>query len=46
MGMWSSSALGHINVHADIPLNLAFDFDWRIFFYSLAPPCWPGVWWE
>ena len=36
LGMWASSALGHINPHADLPVNLSFDFDWRIFFYSFA----------
>jgi predicted permease len=34
LGMWASNALSHLNVHAPIPINLAFSFDWRIFFYS------------
>jgi putative ABC transport system permease protein len=36
LGMWSSSALSHINPHADLPVNLVFAFDWRIFLYSFA----------
>jgi predicted permease len=36
LGVWASSALGNINPHADLPLNLEFSFDWRIFFYSFA----------
>jgi len=34
LGMWASAALGHINPHADIPIALSFEFDWRIFLYS------------
>jgi predicted permease len=34
LGMWASAALSHINPHADIPLALSFEFDWRIFLYS------------
>jgi predicted permease len=36
LGMWASTALSHINFHADVPVTLAFDFDWRIFLYSFA----------
>ena len=36
LGIWSSSALGHIDPHADLPVRLAFDFDWRIFLYSFS----------
>ncbi|MGA2051149.1 MAG: ABC transporter permease, partial [Terracidiphilus sp.] len=36
LGMWASAALGHLNVHADIPIALSFGFDWRIFVYSFA----------
>jgi predicted permease len=43
LGMWASSALGHLNVHADIPLNLTFEFDWRIFSYSFAAAMIAGV---
>lgn len=35
LGMWASNALSHLNVHAPIPVTLAFAFDWRIFLYSL-----------
>jgi predicted permease len=34
LGMWGSSALSHINLHADLPVLLDFEFDWRIFLYS------------
>jgi predicted permease len=35
LGMWASNALSHLNLHAPIPIALAFSFDWRIFLYSL-----------
>ncbi|MGA7314023.1 MAG: ABC transporter permease [Silvibacterium sp.] len=34
LGMWVSSMLSHLNLHAPIPIVLAFSFDWRIFLYS------------
>jgi len=34
LGMWASNALSHLNLHAPIPILLAFSFDWRIFLYS------------
>ncbi len=43
LGMWSSSALGHINPHADLPVNLKFDFDWRIFLYSFVTALLAGI---
>jgi predicted permease len=43
VGMWASSALAHINPHADIPLFLSFEFDWRIFLYSLLVALLAGV---
>jgi predicted permease len=43
LGMWASTALSHINPHADLPLNIAFDFDWRIFFYSFAAALLAGL---
>ena len=36
LGMWGSSTLGHIDLHADIPLAFSFAFDWRIFLYSFS----------
>jgi predicted permease len=36
MGMGASGALSHLDLHTDLPIKFAFDFDWRIFFYSLA----------
>ncbi|HEY1646820.1 MAG TPA: ABC transporter permease [Terracidiphilus sp.] len=43
LGLWASSALSHLNMHADIPLLLSFTFDWRIFFYSLAIALMAGI---
>ena len=43
LGMWGSSALGHLNLHADIPILLSFDFDWRIFLYSFAIALLAGI---
>jgi predicted permease len=43
LGMWSSSALSHLDIHADIPVNFAFDFDWRIFLYSFAAALLAGL---
>jgi macrolide transport system ATP-binding/permease protein len=43
LGMAASSALGHLNLHADLPLRFMFEFDWRIFFYSLAVALLAGV---
>jgi predicted permease len=43
LGLWGSSALGHLNVHADIPLLLTFDFDWRIFLYSFSAALLSGI---
>jgi predicted permease len=34
LGMWVSSMLSHLNLHAPIPIVLTFSFDWRIFLYS------------
>ena len=36
LGTFASSALGHIDLHADLPVEFKFDFDWRIFLYSFA----------
>jgi predicted permease len=43
VGMWASSALGHINLHADIPILFSFEFDWRIFLYSFLIALLAGV---
>ena len=43
LGMWASTALGHIDPHADLPLDLSFQFDWRIFVYSFAVALLAGV---
>jgi len=36
IGMLSSVEIGRINLHADVPIVLSFDFDWRIFLYSFG----------
>jgi putative ABC transport system permease protein len=36
LGMLGSLELGRLNLHADVPILLSFDFDWRIFLYSFA----------
>jgi predicted permease len=36
MGMGASGALSRLDLHTDLPIKFVFDFDWRIFFYSLA----------
>jgi predicted permease len=43
LGMWASNALAYVNPHADLPLNLTFSFDWRIFFYSFAAALLAGI---
>ncbi len=43
LGVWATSLLGHINPHADLPINLAFNFDWRIFLYSFAIALLAGI---
>ncbi len=43
LGMWASTALSRINPHADLPVNLSFAFDWRIFLYSFAIALLAGI---
>jgi predicted permease len=43
LGMFASSALSRLDLHADLPLKFVFDFDWRIFFYSFAIALLAGV---
>jgi predicted permease len=43
VGMGASGALSRLDLHTDLPLKLVFDFDWRIFFYSLAIALVAGV---
>ena len=43
LGVWASSALSHINAHADLPLRWTFDLDWRIFLYAFAIALLAGV---
>ena len=43
LGMWSSSVFGHLDLHADLPVNLAFAFDWRICLYSFGAALLAGI---
>jgi putative ABC transport system permease protein len=43
LGMWASGALSHIDPHADLPVNLSFTFDWRIFIYSFTAALLAGI---
>ena len=43
LGMWASNALSHLDFHADIPVTLSFQFDWRIFLYSFGIALMAGV---
>jgi predicted permease len=43
MGMGASGALSRLDLHTDLPVKFVFDFDWRIFFYSLAIALLAGV---
>jgi len=43
LGVWASTALSHINPHADVPITLSFKFDWRIFLYSFAVAMLAGI---
>jgi predicted permease len=43
LGMWASGALSHLDLHADLPVALVFEFDWRIFLYSFAIALLAGV---
>ena len=43
LGMWASTTLSHIDPHADLPVNLSFTFDWRIFIYSFTAALLAGI---
>jgi predicted permease len=43
LGVWASTALGHIDLHFDVPFSLAIEFDWRIFFYSFGIALLAGI---
>ena len=43
LGMEASNVLSHLDLHADIPVVLSFEFDWRIFLYSFAIALLAGV---
>jgi predicted permease len=43
LGMWASTALGHIDLHTGLPVSLSLEFDWRIFLYSFSMASLAGV---
>ena len=43
LGMWASTALGHVNLHLDVPFSLSVEFDWRIFLYALGIAVLAGI---
>lgn len=43
LGMLASGSLNHLDLHADLPINLTFDFDWRVFSYGLAMALLSGI---
>jgi predicted permease len=43
LGMLGSMELGHMDLHADVPIIFSFDFDWRIFLYSFSAALIAGV---
>lgn len=43
LGVWASTALSHVDVRLDIPITLAFPFDWRILLYSFSIALLTGV---
>ncbi|KAA6464915.1 ABC transporter permease [Acidobacteria bacterium AB60] len=43
LGMLGSMELGHMDLHADVPILLDFNFDWRLFFYSFGVAVIAGV---
>ena len=43
LGMYASSALSRLDLHADIPIRFVFAFDWRIFSYSFGIALLAGV---
>ena len=43
LGMAGSVELGHLDLHADVPIVLSFGFDWRIFLYAFAAALVSGV---
>ncbi len=43
LGMAASGLLSHLDLHADLPVRFVFQFDWRIFSFSLAIALLAGV---
>ena len=43
IGSWGSAMIGSINFHMDLPLQLDFTFDWRVFLFALAAALLTGI---
>jgi predicted permease len=43
LGMIGSVELGHLDLHADVPIVLSFGFDWRIFIFAFGAAVFAGV---
>jgi predicted permease len=43
LGVWATSLLGQMDIHADLPVRFVFDFDWRIFLYALGSAVVGGI---
>ena len=43
LGISTSSALGQVDLHTDLPFKFSFGFDWRIFCYSFAIALQAGI---
>jgi len=43
LGTWGGAALRSINLHTDLPIQLDFRFDWRVFIYALGMAMAAGV---
>jgi predicted permease len=43
LGYWGSSALASIDVHTDLPFNVDFSFDWRVFAYATFAALFTGI---
>jgi len=43
LGLWGTSRLSSLNLQTDLPVNLDFRFDWRVFAYGLGAALLTGV---
>ena len=43
LGMWGSAALASLDLRVDVPINLDFHFDWRVFSYAFSAALVTGI---